>query len=131
MKSPGLVATQTHAFLFADLEGSTAMWRRVEDAYPGMRAGHHRLIQPVLAAHDNEQAAAERAGFSAVFVSSRACVDAAIGMLWALVSHLWPGGERARVGGDMGSCEASRTVVGLEMHREARFAAVAHGGLGC
>jgi hypothetical protein len=38
MRSPGLVATQTLTFLFADIEGPAAMVQRLGDAYAG-RAG--------------------------------------------------------------------------------------------
>jgi hypothetical protein len=36
MRSLGLVATQTHTFLFTDIQGSTAMWRRLGDACAGV-----------------------------------------------------------------------------------------------
>ena len=45
MRSPGLVATQTLTLLFTDIEGSTAMVRRLGAAWPGVLADHHRLIR--------------------------------------------------------------------------------------
>jgi class 3 adenylate cyclase len=45
------VGTQTLVFLFADTEGFTAMARRLEGAYAGVLADHHRLIRAGLAAH--------------------------------------------------------------------------------
>ena len=63
-RSSGLVATQTHAFMFADLDGSAAMWRRVRDAYVGILAAPHRLLLAVLAAHGGEGAAAKCAGLA-------------------------------------------------------------------
>ena len=50
-KRPGLMATQTLMFLFADIEGSATMVRRLADAYAGRRPDHHRLIRAGLAAH--------------------------------------------------------------------------------
>jgi hypothetical protein len=50
-EGPGLVATQTLMFLFADIESSAAVVQRRVDAYPGVRADHPRLIRAGLAAH--------------------------------------------------------------------------------
>jgi predicted ATPase/class 3 adenylate cyclase/DNA-binding CsgD family transcriptional regulator len=130
MRSLGLVATQTLTFLFTDIEGSTAMVQRLGDAWAGVLADHHRLIRAALAAHDGEEAVTQGDGVFAVFASPRACVDAAIQMQRALVSHAWPGGERVRVRMGIHSGEASQTagLAGLEVHRASRIAAVAHGG---
>jgi class 3 adenylate cyclase len=57
------VATRTLAFLFADIEGSTAMLRRLGGAYPGMLADHHRPFRVALTAHGGGETDAEgRAG---------------------------------------------------------------------
>jgi class 3 adenylate cyclase len=48
-----------------------------------------------------------------------------------LEAHEWPGGERLRVRMGVHTGEASETAVGpvgLDVHRAARVAAVAHGG---
>jgi class 3 adenylate cyclase len=45
------MADQTITFLFADLEGSTAMLHRLGDAGAGGLADHRRLIRAGLAAH--------------------------------------------------------------------------------
>jgi class 3 adenylate cyclase len=50
-EGPGLVATQTLMFVFADIEGSAAMAQRLGDAYAGVLAGHHHVIRAGLAAH--------------------------------------------------------------------------------
>ena len=47
-EGPGLVATQTLTFLFADIEGSAAMSRRLEDAYTEGRADQHRVLRAWL-----------------------------------------------------------------------------------
>jgi predicted ATPase/class 3 adenylate cyclase/DNA-binding CsgD family transcriptional regulator len=129
MRSPGLVATQTLTFLFADIEGSVAMRRRLGDGYAGVLADHHRLIRAGLGAHGGEEVATQGDRVFAVFASPRACVDAAIGMQRALVAHAWPTGERvrARLGIDSGAASAMAGLAGVEA-RAARIAAVAHGG---
>ena len=46
------VDAETFTFLFTDIEGSTALLRRVgKSAYVQLLAEHHRLIRSVLAAH--------------------------------------------------------------------------------
>jgi predicted ATPase/class 3 adenylate cyclase/DNA-binding CsgD family transcriptional regulator len=131
MRSLELVATQTHTFLFTDIEGSTAMLQRLGDAYAGVLADHHRLIRAGLSAHGGEEIVTQGDGFFAVFASPRACADAAVQMQRALVSHAWPAGERVPVRMGIHSGEASQTaagLVGLEVNRAARITAVAHGG---
>jgi class 3 adenylate cyclase len=66
-----------------------------------------------------------------VFSSPRACVAAVLEMQQALAAHLWPAGEQVRVRMGIHAGEASRTadgLVGLEVHRAARVAAVGYGG---
>jgi len=130
MRSLGLVATQTLMFLFIDIEGSTAMSRRLRGAYLQVLADHHRLIRAALAGH-GEELGSQGDGVLAVFASPQACVDAAIQMQRALVSHVWPAGEkvRARTGIHSGAAsQAAAGLVGLEVHPAARIAAMAHGG---
>ena len=131
MRSLGLVVTQTLTFLFTTIEGSAAMVQRLGDAWAGVLADHHRLIRESLAAHDGEEVVRQGDGVFAVFASPRACVDAAIQMQRALVSHAWPAGERAQVRMGIHYGEATQTtagLAGLEVHRAARIAAVAYGG---
>jgi len=125
------MATQTRTFLFADIEGSAAMGRRLGGAYAGVLADHHRLIRAVLAAHGGEEVGARGDEFCAVFASPRACAEAAIQAQRALASRAWPAGEtvRARMGIDSGDASATTAeLTGPQAHRAARIAAVAHGG---
>ena len=123
---------ETLTFLFTDIEGSTALLRRVgEDGYAQVLAGHHALIRSALAAHDGSEVDTQGDAFFAVFSSPRACVAAVLEMQHALAAHAWPAEERVRVRMGIHCGEAARTatgVVGLEVHRAARVAAVACGG---
>jgi predicted ATPase/class 3 adenylate cyclase/DNA-binding CsgD family transcriptional regulator len=117
--------------LFTDIEGSTSMAARLGDAWPRVLADHHRLIRTALAAYGGEEVASQGDGVFAVFTSPRACVDAAIEAQRALVSYGWPAGEVVRVRMGIHYGEAAQTaagLAGLEVHRAARIAAVAHGG---
>jgi class 3 adenylate cyclase/tetratricopeptide (TPR) repeat protein len=126
------VGVATLTFLFTDIEGSTALLRRVgEGTYARLLADHHALIRSVLAAHDGTELNTLGDGFFAAFASPRACVAAAVAMQQALEGHAWPAGQRVRVRMGMHTGEASDTAVGpvgLDVHRAARVAAVGHGG---
>ena len=70
-------------------------------------------------------------GFFAAFSSPRACVAAVLEMQQAIEAHAWPGGEQVRVRMGVHTGEAEQTgagLVGLDVHRAAQVAAVAHGG---
>jgi predicted ATPase/class 3 adenylate cyclase len=128
---PRLLATQTLTFLFTDIEGSTAMLQNLGDAYAEVLADHHRIIRAGLAGHHGREIDTQGDAFFAVFTSPRACVAAAIEMQRAFASHPWPAGREVRVRMGMHSGEAAQTavgLVGLDVHRAARVAAVAHGG---
>jgi class 3 adenylate cyclase/tetratricopeptide (TPR) repeat protein len=119
-------------FLFTDIEGSTALLRRVgEGVYAQLLADHHALIRSVLAAHGGRELNTLGDGFFAAFSSPRACVAAVVQMQQALEGRRWPAGEHVRVRMGVHTGEASDTAVGpvgLDVHRAARVAAVAHGG---
>jgi predicted ATPase/class 3 adenylate cyclase len=120
------------AFLFTDIEGSTALVQRVDgDVYARVLADHHGLIRAALAGHGGREVDTAGDGSFAVFSSARACVAAAVAMQRTLESHRWPGGAqvRVRMGVHAGEAEWTATgLVGLDVHRAARIAAVAHGG---
>jgi predicted ATPase/class 3 adenylate cyclase len=126
------VLVETFTFLFTDVEGSTALLRRVgESVYADVLAGHHAVIRSALAAHGGREVGTAGDGFFAVFSSPRGCAAAALAMQLGLAAHAWPGGERVRVrmGVHCGEAEQTATgLVGLDVHRAARIAAVAHGG---
>ena len=123
---------ETLTFLFTDIEGSTALLRRVgEGVYAQLLADHHALIRSVLAGHGGRELNTLGDGFFAAFSSPRACVAAVVQMQQALEGHVWPAGEHVRVRMGVHTGEASDTAVGpvgLDVHRAARVAAVGHGG---
>jgi predicted ATPase/class 3 adenylate cyclase len=124
------VATKT--FLFTDIEGATTLLQRVgEDVYARALTEHHALIRSALAAHDGTELTMMGDGFFAVFSSPRACVAAVLAMQHALQSRSLPDAEPLQVRMGVHTGEAEQTAagpVGLDVHRAARIAAVAHGG---
>ena len=123
---------ETFTFLFTDIEGSTALVRRLgEGLYAQLLADHHSLIRSGLAAHDGKEVDTEGDAFFAVFSSPRGCVAAVLEMQRALEAHAWPAGEHVRVRMGVHTGEAAKTatgLVGMDVHRAARVAAVGYGG---
>jgi len=119
-------------FLFTDIEGSTALLRRLgEDLYGQVLARHHELIRSGLAAHHGTAVDNQGDAFFAVFSSPRAGLAAVLDIQRALQAQLWPAGEHVRVRMGVHTGEAAKTaagLVGLDVHRAARLAAVGHGG---
>jgi class 3 adenylate cyclase len=126
------VPVETLTFLFTDIEGSTALLRRLGDGvYAQVLADHHLLIRSGLAAHGGEEVDTQGDAFFAVFSSPKACVAAVVEVQQTLEAHRWPAGERVRVRMGVHTGEAAKTaagLVGLDVHRAARVAAVAYGG---
>ncbi len=101
------------------------------EAYAGILADHHRLIRTGIAAHGGREIDTQGDGFFVVFTSATQCASAAIAIQRALAAHGWPAGERVRVRMGIHVGEASETttgLVGFDVHRAARVAAVAYGG---
>ncbi|MGA2970636.1 MAG: adenylate/guanylate cyclase domain-containing protein [Acidimicrobiales bacterium] len=89
------------------------------------------MVRDALNSHDGREQGTQGDSFFATFTSPRACVNAAIEMQRALTLHEWPFGARLRVrmGIHTGEVAAEATgLVGYEVHRAARIAAVGHGG---
>ena len=126
------MTVETLTFLFTDIESSTALLRRLgEGVYAQALADHHSLIRSGLAAHDGEEVGTHGDAFFAVFSSPSSCVAAAVDMQQALEAHGWPEGEQVRVRMGVHTGEAAQTdtgLVGLDVHRAARVAAIAYGG---
>ena len=123
---------ETLTFLNTDIEGSTALLRRVGDqAYAEILADHHRIIRERLAVHGGQENGTAGDSFFAVFTSPRSCVHATIEMQEALSTFAWPHGEHVRVRMGIHTGEASENAtgyVGYEVHRAARISAIGHGG---
>ncbi len=126
------MSVETFTFLFTDIEGSTALLRRLrESRYAQVLADHRSLIRSGLTAYGGREVDTQGDGLFAVFSSPSACLAAVTDMQQALETHAWAGGEHVRVRMGIHTGEASKTatgLVGLDVHRAARVAAVGYGG---
>jgi predicted ATPase/class 3 adenylate cyclase len=122
----------TITFLFTDIEGSTALEQRVGTArYASLRERHRELLRAAFAAHGGAEQGTEGDSFFVVFASAREALAAAIEAQRALAAEPWPDGTSVRVRMGLHSGEATMagdSLVGLDINRAARIAAVAHGG---
>ena len=123
---------ETLTFLSTDIEESTALLRRVGDAaYAKLLAEHHRIIREGLVGHGGREEGTQGDSFFATFTSPRASVASALDMQYGIARHDWPDGGslKVRMGIHTGEVsEESTGLVGYEVHRAARIAAVGHGG---
>ena len=123
---------ETVTFLFTDIEGSTALLSRLGDvAYAAVLEDHHQIIRSNLQAFGGLEQGTEGDAFFAVFSTPSACVNAALQMQRELHAHNWSSDFEVRVRMGIHTGEASEAptgMVGYEVHRAARIAAVGYGG---
>jgi predicted ATPase/class 3 adenylate cyclase len=122
----------TVTFLFSDIEGSTRLEQQVGTArYAELRERHRAILRAAFTAHGGAEQSTEGDSFFVVFDSARDAVAAAIDAQRALAAEAWPDGAAVLVRMGLHSGEATvagDSLVGLDINRAARIAAVAHGG---
>jgi predicted ATPase/class 3 adenylate cyclase len=125
--------TGTIAFLFTDIEGSTALAHALGDgAWSDLLGRHRQLIRAAVSAHGGTEVSTEGDGFFIVFPRTPDAIAAAVDAQRALAAEPWAPDApvRVRMGihtGD-GRLDADGTYVGADVHRAARVAAAGHGG---
>ena len=121
----------TVTFLFTDIEGSTRMIQALGPGYPKVQQAHNELLRQAFTEHGGIELRTEGDSFFIVFSSAIEACLAAEAAQSALDSHPWPEGSQVRVRIGIHTGEAGRMggeYVGLDVHRAARVAGVAHGG---
>ena len=126
------LGVETLTFLFTDIEGSTALLRAGGGRSLRAGAGRASCADPVGAG----RARRPRDRYAGGCVLRGVLLAAGVrgggaGNAAGLQGNAWPGGVRVRVRMGIHCGEAARTaagLVGLEVHRAARVAAVAYGG---
>ena len=127
----GELPAGTITMLFSDIEGSTALLRRLGDRYADALSAQRSLMRAAFADCGGQEMGTEGDSFFVVFGSAIDAVRCCVAAQRALYSHDWPGGIPVRVRMGLHSGEPVRHedgYVGLDVHRAARIAAVAHGG---
>ena len=89
--------TGTVTFLFTDVEGSTALLRRLKDGYAEVLAQHERLLCEAAAAAGGQEFGTQGDAVFFVFRNPRDAVLAAVDGQRALETAEWPEGVELRV----------------------------------
>ncbi len=117
--------------LFSDIEGSTALLRELGDDYGALLARQRELLRSIWARHAGDEMGTEGDSFFITFRTAADAVAAAVDAQRAMADERWSNGARVRlrIGLHTGEPLAQdEGFVGLDVHRAARIAAVAHGG---
>src|SRR5262245_27678168 len=121
----------TVTFLFTDIEGSTALVRRLRERYHDVLATHQELVRGAVAEAGGAEIDTQGDSFFFVFPRARDAVLAAANAQRALAANEWPddGAVRVRMGIHTGEASAlDGHYTGVAVHRAARISAIAHGG---
>ena len=123
--------TGTVTMLFTDIEGSTALLRRLGEQYGQVLSAQRALLRAAFAGFRGRELGTEGDSFFVVFESAGDAVGCCLAAQRALAGHDWPGGVSVRVRMGLHSGEPAvqeDDYVGMDVHRAARIAAAAHGG---
>src|SRR5438874_11505030 len=123
--------TSTVTFLFSDVEGSTALLRKLRDRYRAVMGKHEELMRAAWAEASGRELDADGDSFFVAFRRPREAVDAAVAAQRALAAHSWPDDVelRARIGIHTGEASlGGDEYVGLAVRRAARIRDAGQGG---
>jgi predicted ATPase/class 3 adenylate cyclase len=116
--------TGTVTFLFTDIEGSTKLLHELGDAYADALAEHRRVLRKAFARHGGVEVDTQGDAFFVAFARASDALAAAREAQDALSA----GRIRVRMGVHTGEpLVTDEGYVGIDVHRAARIAAVAHG----
>ena len=124
--------TGTVTFLLTDIEGSTALLRRLGDDYAALLRDVRACTKKAVAGAGGHRVDSHGDEYFAVFERPDAAVQAAIDLFAELRGWRWPGGVDevlVRAGVHGGRPTLTDTgYVGISVHTVARICSVAHGG---
>jgi class 3 adenylate cyclase len=118
-------------FLFADIEGSTALLEALGQRYGPLIDDLRRIASEIAEEHSGRLVDARGDELFLAFPLASAAVRSAVGLTRRLERRSWPGGVvvRVRIGLHTGRPELTRSgYVGMDVHRAARIMAEARGG---
>ena len=136
MSDPSMNAGQglpsgTVTFLFTDIEGSTRLLQQLGEKYATLLADHEQLLREVFESNNGRVIDIHGDAFFVVFSRALDAIHAVVQSQRVLANHLWPDGVTVRVRMGLHTGEPQIIALGymgIDVHRAARIAAVAHGG---
>jgi predicted ATPase/class 3 adenylate cyclase len=122
----GDLPTGTVTFLFTDIEGSTRLLHSLgAEAYGDALAEHRRLLREAFSAHGGIEVDTQGDAFFVAFPTAEGAAAAALAAQEALAD----GAISVRMGLHTGTpTVGGEGYIGVDVHRGARVAALAHGG---
>jgi class 3 adenylate cyclase len=117
--------------LMTDIEASTALLRRLGDAYGALLNEVRTIIRRAVSRASGREIDARADEFFAVFERPGAALEASVAIQRALAKRAWPSGVEVRVRAGIHSGHPTLTdagYIGLAVHTTARVCAAAHGG---
>lgn len=124
---PGGVVT----FVFTDIQGSTAMFRRLGDAYPPLLEQHNEILRAVWREHNGAEVKTEGDAFFVAFADPTDAIRASVIAIERLAAHPWPPGDEmlVRIGMHTGvGHPRDGDYIAFPVHQAARIGGVGHGG---
>ena len=121
----------TVTFVFSDIEGSTALLKRLGERYDGVLSDHRRLMRESFAERGGVEIDTQGDAFFFAFSRARDAVAAAVETQRAHAAHDWPddGAVRVRMGLHTGEpAVGSEGYLGLDVVRAARLCTAGKGG---
>jgi class 3 adenylate cyclase len=117
--------------LMTDIEGSTALLRKLGDGYGTLLNEVRAIIRRAVSRGGGREIDARADEFFAVFERPAAALEASVAIQRALAKRAWPDRVEVRVRAGVHSGHPTLTdagYIGLAVHTTARVCAVAHGG---
>ena len=121
----------TVTFVFTDIEGSTRLLQELGGKFVTLLAEQQQMFRQVFESHNGSVVRTAGDSFFVAFPSALDAINAVVQSQLGLNSQRWMNGVRVRVRMGLHTGEAQVSLddyVGIDVHRAARIAAVAHGG---
>ena len=121
----------TVTFVFSDVEGSTALLKRLGDRYAEVLTAHRRLMRERFTGHGGVEIDTQGDAFFFAFPRARDAVTAAVEAQRAHASSDWPDGADVRVRMGLHTGEpalGTEGYLGLDVVRAARLCTAGSGG---
>jgi class 3 adenylate cyclase len=121
----------TVTFVFSDIEGSTALLKRLGERYSELIADHRRIVRESFGRHGGVEIDMQGDSFFFAFARARDAATAAVEVQRAHAEHPWPDGEGVRVRMGLHTGEpavGAEGYLGVDVVRTARLCATGQGG---
>ena len=121
----------TVTFVFSDIEGSTALLKRLGERYDGVLSDHRRLMRENFTERGGVEIDTQGDAFFFAFSRARDAVVAAVEAQRAHAGHGWPDGSTVLVRMGLHTGEpavGSEGYLGLDVVRAARLCTAGKGG---